>query len=141
MYTYQAAELFLLENKTQLMELFNLDEDRITISLASLPPRTLGTCAMNVNYSLATIEIDPIQHFSEEHFLETCEHELWHLVLSSFELYKESTEENYDFTKNNLWSYAREQTIISLQNIAKRFREQNAALKTELESLLREKRK
>jgi hypothetical protein len=85
--------------------------------------RTKGRCTRQVDYDRAHVEIDPEEHDDEADLLKTLRHELFHVVLSPFDLYmqaadqftaKDSPEER---VLERVFTHAVEQAAIGLERL------------------------
>jgi len=76
-------------------------------------------CSFKLNYYTAHININPFECDSDEETLSHLIHELLHIVLSRYEVYRLTIEENYQSADNmlGLFNNCNEQTITILQNI------------------------
>ncbi len=109
-----------------LMNFLGVGEWLVTFKISRLEDDTDATCSRNLPYDLATVEFDPNQIKDVDHFLDVLAHELFHIVLAPFDLYRshycaalepKSTE---DKREDVLWANSVERTILNLERLWRR---------------------
>jgi hypothetical protein len=82
-----------------------------------------AACTRDVNYNRAVIEFDPDQFDDEAHVLKALRHELFHVVLSPFDLFGQGVEQVVGEASPagkvlaRTWKYAVEQGVINLERM------------------------
>jgi hypothetical protein len=85
--------------------------------------RYVAECNASIPYDQASIRIDPEQIDDEEHLLEVLRHELFHVLVSPFNLHRNiqvATIESgspADEQEGGLWKYCEEQAVINLERM------------------------
>lgn len=110
-----------------LMERFGIRHWKVTVTYGPIGDdgvcRLQGRCTRHVDYNRAHVELDPEEHDDEADLLGTLRHELYHVVLSPFDLYsqaadvltpKASAEESM---LERVWRHAVEQAAINLERL------------------------
>jgi len=86
-------------------------------------PDSCASCSPNLPYNTATIRIDPAHHENEDDVIDSMFHELCHLLLTPFDVYREAATQHIDNgtvaerQDNYLFNHAREQAVLSLERV------------------------
>ncbi len=111
-------------NLPSLTKAFGVDRWQISIKFGPCTnPKLVGSCENSLPYNSATIEIDPHKTEDEADLLDTLRHELCHIVLAPFDLYRARylhTVEERSVQANqegSIWEWAIEQAVIGLQRM------------------------
>jgi hypothetical protein len=107
-----------------LMEKLGVGHWNAEVSYGSIPGDAGGVvhgqCTRMYDYETATIELDPSSLRDEAHALKTLRHELFHLVLSSYDLYASGVD-NLALPKamhdvlDRMWRHSCERAVIRLE--------------------------
>lgn len=90
---------------------------------AAVTANSKASCSWNVHYSTATIRIDPACHDNEDEIVDSMFHELCHVLLSPFALYREVTTQHIasgstaERRDNCLFDYAQEQAVLRMERL------------------------
>lgn len=85
--------------------------------------RGLAECIRNAPYDRATIVIDPEEHDDEAEVIKSLRHELMHVVLAPFDLYREfvssyiDANSTQDHQEDTIFEHCIEQTVINLERM------------------------
>jgi hypothetical protein len=95
-----------------------LSDWRIVVSTTTLEPGRVAACTYDVSYMRAEIDIDPAQHDDEADVLDSLVHELLHLVVAPFEVYRRVriAGEEEDPKEEALWQIGMERAIKILED-------------------------
>ena len=89
----------------------------------AVTPDSQASCSWNVHYNTATIRIDPACHDDEDAIVDSMFHELCHLLLAPYELYREVATQHIDNGSiaerqdKCLFGYAREQAVLNMERL------------------------
>lgn len=83
--------------------------------------RAGGRCEATPDYNLALIQIDPDVHDDEKEVIKTLKHELFHVLLSPFDVYSEAVNlataddpKSYQILER-MFTHAKEKAVINLE--------------------------
>jgi hypothetical protein len=82
-----------------------------------------GRCTKSINYNQAMVELDPDSFDDEAEVLKIIRHELLHVVLSPFDLFRQVADEMWkaDPTRESMmdrvWDHAVEQAVVNLERM------------------------
>jgi hypothetical protein len=82
-----------------------------------------GECLKNAPYDMATITLDPEEIHDPEHARKILRHELFHVLLAPFDVYRKfatafiESKSSGDVQEDNLWEFASEQAVINLERM------------------------
>lgn len=91
-------------------------------------PAWCASCERDVDYNDATVRLDPDQHDDEAAVVRSLEHELLHIALAPFDLYREAMTQHIPNgtteakQEARLHAFAVEQTVINLERIVRGLR-------------------
>jgi hypothetical protein len=109
-----------------LTELFGLYFWRIEVKFEATrrPDQWRAMCDREVNYSRATITLDPTKFDTEDEVIKALEHELLHVVLAPFDLYRNLVTQHIGpeevaltRVEQTAWEYMIEQQVINLERM------------------------
>jgi hypothetical protein len=109
--------------------------------------KAAGECITNVRYNRATIRLDPAQLDDAAKLLEALRHELFHVVLAPFLLYRDhylATVERgsgADDQESRLWEFVAEQAVINLERVWEGIAERNTLRVAEEAEMVRKSKK
>jgi hypothetical protein len=128
-----AVERIARRELESLMEVLGISHWRITVEY-ELPPdegdgrhprgwQTTAECGLNTPYNQATIRIDPGRIDDRDHLIKELRHELFHVLLSPYRLYRHVQAATIregspaDEQEDRLWDYCDEQAVINLERM------------------------
>jgi hypothetical protein len=107
-----------------LAEVFGVERWCIQVNYEACDnPNHGASCGRAVDYDKAFITIDPDKHKDEGEVVDSLRHEIEHILLSPFDLYRDAmTQHIDDETKEHrqeqrLFTYAVEQTVINIERL------------------------
>jgi hypothetical protein len=107
-----------------LVEVFGVERWCIQVNYEACDnPNHGASCGRAVDYDKAFITIDPDKHKDEGDVVDSLRHEIEHILLSPFDLYRDAmTQHIDDETKEHrqeqrLFTYAVEQTVINIERL------------------------
>lgn len=95
------------------------------LRLSTADRRVKGRCTRLIDYNRAVVELDPdeFDDGDEKEVLRIVRHELFHVVLSPFDLFRQVAEGTWDrdpdkqAMMDRVWSHAAEQAVINLERM------------------------
>lgn len=108
---------------------FNLQQWRIQINYEPLEEYCVAQCFMATAYQRATIKIDPEQHETEDEVVDSLRHELLHIVLAPYNIYRSMVTPNIekdsamDTVEEEAWTVAIESAVLNLERIMDRLKQ------------------
>lgn len=98
-------------------------------------PDWLAMSTVDPDYNMATFTFDPAMHEDEAEVISSIEHELYHVALAPFVLYRETLREQappdddrFMRAEQRAWRYAVEQGVINLERIVRLSRTKAASV-------------
>jgi hypothetical protein len=109
-------------NIKDLLEKLGLPHWDIKIELGPIEGGATGQCGRKIDYNQAYVELDPELLDDEEHVLKVLRHELFHVVLSPYDLYERAVanaglSDDMDRVLGRIWTHAMEKAVINLERL------------------------
>ena len=103
----------------KMKDLLYLNDWQINIYYGHLGDNMNGKCERDISYRIADITLDPEELDSKEEVLDVLRHELLHLVIADFDLYKAAIHHNFDdnHTFAGLYFHAAERVIGNIERM------------------------
>lgn len=85
--------------------------------------RVAGNCHMRPNYNQANIRLDPAQIDDEAHAAKVLVHEMGHVLVSPYRVYREfaasmiESKSSQDAQEDGIWTFCDEQAVINIERI------------------------
>ncbi len=116
------AQRIIARETGPLMALLGIGHWRIVTTMDLADDHTLGQCETLIDYNRATIAFNPALFSDEKSLLKTIRHELFHVVLSPFDLFMETINqiealEPLRPALTRLWTHAQEMGVVNLERM------------------------
>lgn len=121
------CEALIDKHAQALLEFLGVSHWRVTIKAGVCQdPDTTADCTRNIPYDIARIVINPEMIHDEPFFIDTLFHEITHIVLSPFDVYRHHWTASLepksveDKQEDFVWAYSVEQAVINLERLWRR---------------------
>jgi hypothetical protein len=74
-------------------------------------------CHADIDYKKALLELDPERHTSDQDVVDTLYHELAHVILASFNLYRDVVNPKPSEAEERLWTFVLETVTTHLEKV------------------------
>jgi hypothetical protein len=117
-----AVEAIVRREIEPLKERLGLAHWHTAVDLGPIEDGAIGQCSRKIDYDKAYIELDPGRLDDEEEILKVLRHELFHVIVSPFDLFERGVANAglsgaMNAVLGRVWDHAVEQAVINLERM------------------------